>query len=275
MGFILSKLAFQPPRITGAPPANAIYCKTTGGAYVPIVHYEYPGAAYTLIWSHGNAADLFMANAFLLHMRKTFRCSVVGYDYVGYGYSYQFDGVTGVRAPAPPPSEDGCYDAIDAVYHHVCETLEVPLDRQVWVGESIGSGPTLDLVARLTKLEKRVGGVILVSPFWSVTRIVSAALPWLVDMFANGEKIRDIEVPVLIVHGTRDELVPPAHSQWLADACATRSVKLVLIEGARHNTVLLDIETFNHVWDFLKALPHNKALSMYALPTPLAERAEK
>ena len=264
MGFILSKIAFVPPRNKSILSAVAVFCKTTSGVYIPLVHYDYPGAAYTLMFSHGNACDLQQADGFLLHLRQVFRCSVVGYDYIGYGHSYQIGSVAGSRTEPPAPSEDGCYEAIDAVYHYVSETLRIPVDRQIWLGESIGSGPTVDLVSRLAQLEKRVGAMILVSPFWSTTRIVSSVLPWIVDMFSNGAKIGNVEAPVLIVHGERDELILPEHSRWLATECV--DAQLALIAGATHNTVFLTPQTFETVGDFIDALPHNWRASIYGLP---------
>ena len=46
----------------------------------------------------------------------------------------------------------------------------------------------------------------------------------------------DITVPVLIVHGDKDRMVPSAHGEWLAAHCPTAELRLA--PGAGHITVL-------------------------------------
>jgi pimeloyl-ACP methyl ester carboxylesterase len=46
----------------------------------------------------------------------------------------------------------------------------------------------------------------------------------------------DITVPVLILHGDEDQMVPSAHGQWLAEHCPTAELRLA--PGAGHITVL-------------------------------------
>jgi pimeloyl-ACP methyl ester carboxylesterase len=46
----------------------------------------------------------------------------------------------------------------------------------------------------------------------------------------------DITVPVLILHGTQDRMVPSAHGEWLAAHCPTAQLRLAPGDG--HITVL-------------------------------------
>jgi fermentation-respiration switch protein FrsA (DUF1100 family) len=55
--------------------------------------------------------------------------------------------------------------------------------------------------------------------------------------FDSIEKIREVHAPILIVHGTRDEVVPFAMGQELF-AAAPEPKRFYAIEGAGHNNVL-------------------------------------
>ena len=50
------------------------------------------------------------------------------------------------------------------------------------------------------------------------------------------DKLRRLDLPVLVVHGANDTLVPPAMAQRLYDA-ARGPKRLVLVEGAGHSWV--------------------------------------
>ena len=52
--------------------------------------------------------------------------------------------------------------------------------------------------------------------------------------FDSIAKIRTVRLPVLIVHGADDRMVPSRFSQALYDA-ASQPKKLLMVEGATHN----------------------------------------
>jgi hypothetical protein len=262
MGFILSKILFMPPVNPGTPSINSSFVRTASGVDIPIVNFDYPDAEYTIVFSHGNACNLYHIEDALKHFRNQFRCSVIGYDYVGYGHSkysesvalnivpYNVGGNSINSITKPVASEAGCYESIDAVFNFVTETLERPVEKQIWIGESLGSGPTVDLVQRIcVKGDKKVAAMILVNPFWSVTQVVSSILPWLIDMFPNGGKIGAIDVPVLIISSEQDEVIPAVHRQWLHEKC--QKSRLVKLPGARHNDAFIDPVTYSEIVDFI------------------------
>jgi fermentation-respiration switch protein FrsA (DUF1100 family) len=59
------------------------------------------------------------------------------------------------------------------------------------------------------------------------------------DRFCNIERIAACHCPLLIIHGKRDELIPPWHSQHLFDAAATpqHQKTLTLLDDADHNMI--------------------------------------
>ena len=61
---------------------------------------------------------------------------MIAYDYPGYGLS------------EGKPSEEGCYDAVEAVYDYVVNQLgRNPVEVIMW-GRSLGTGPSLFLASR-------------------------------------------------------------------------------------------------------------------------------
>jgi hypothetical protein len=80
--------------------------------------------------------------------------------------------------------------------------------------------------------------MILESTFTSVTAMAGRFLvpPFLVrDPFDTHKVVREIEKPILILHGRDDEVIPVRHAQRLADAAP--EAELVLLPGG-HNTPL-------------------------------------
>ena len=90
----------------------------------------------TVIFSHGNGEDLGNLKSFFSYFGSE-GTEMIGYDYPGYGLS---DGKA---------SEQGCFDAIDAIYDHVINKLHREPGKIILWGRSLGTGPSLYL--RCTK----------------------------------------------------------------------------------------------------------------------------
>lgn len=194
--------------------------KLTSGEGVQISALYFPNseARYTLLYSHGNAEDLGDIRPRLLELRDI-GFSVLAYDYRGYGTS---EGT---------PTERNTYKDIDAAYRYLRETLEIPGDRIIAYGRSVGGGPAVDLAMR-----EPLGGLILESTFVSAFRVVTriAIVPF--DKFNNLAKIDRVNCPVLVMHGTADEVIPFGHGKRLF-AAAKEPKRSVWIEGAGHNNL--------------------------------------
>jgi fermentation-respiration switch protein FrsA (DUF1100 family) len=191
------------------------------GGSVATLHLPNPDAALTMLYAHGNAEDLGQLVPLLEELRRA-GFAVLAFDYRGYGLS------TG-----GPPTAAGAVRDMEAVYRHATTTLGIPPSRIVLYGRSVGSGPASDLAARLP-----VAGLVLESAFVSAFRVMTkvSLLPF--DRFPNLAHVRRVRCPVLVVHGTNDEVIPYEHGRRLYEA--VRSPKQALwVEGAHHNDVAL------------------------------------
>jgi pimeloyl-ACP methyl ester carboxylesterase len=106
------------------------------------------------------------------------------------------------------PSEQNCYEAIDAAYKYATKTAGLDPSQIVLFGRSLGTGPTVDLCSRCPK----IAGCVLQSPLESGLRCVigvcSSYTLYPLDIFRNYSKIENIQCPVFIMHGTDDRVVP-------------------------------------------------------------------
>jgi fermentation-respiration switch protein FrsA (DUF1100 family) len=216
------RMIFQPPRPSSYRPGELpIVMVPTQGGSVATLYLPNSNASVTLLYAHGNAEDIGHAAPMLEELRRS-GFAVLAFDYRGYGAS------TG-----GPPSAHGATRDMEAVYHHAVRTLGVAPSRLVLYGRSVGSGPATDLAARVP-----VGGLVLESAFVSTFRVLTRVplLPF--DRFPNLRHLRQVRCPVLVIHGTADEVIPVSHGRRLY-AIAREPKEALWVEGAHHNDVPL------------------------------------
>jgi fermentation-respiration switch protein FrsA (DUF1100 family) len=159
-------------------------------------------------------------------------------DYRGYGKS------------SGEISEKGFYIDAETAYSHLLEARGYKPANIMIYGRSVGTGVAVELASRHTPKV-----LVLESPYTSLGALANEKLPfffpslYLRFQFNNLKKIGTISCPVVLLHGTKDELVPPAHSQKLMKAIKGEK-KLFLIEGGGHN----DLNSFEGYKPFLRYL---------------------
>jgi pimeloyl-ACP methyl ester carboxylesterase len=83
-------------------------------------------------------------------------------------------------------------------------------------------------------------GIVLRSPFTELADVAAHHYPWLPvrallrDRFPVMEHLATNHVPITIIYGDRDSVVPPLLSARVADQAPSLAERLV-IEGAEHN----------------------------------------
>ncbi|MGI9382673.1 MAG: alpha/beta hydrolase [Methyloligellaceae bacterium] len=124
----------------------------------------------------------------------------------------------------------------------------------VLYGESLGTG-----VAVQVALQRQVRAVVLEAPLTStvdVGRQIYWFLPlgWiLTDKYRTIEHIKSVTVPLLVLHGEKDAVIPVAHGKRIYNA-ANEPKSLVLLPEAGHSDHL-DHNGWAPVRSFLDALP--------------------
>ena len=210
------RLIFLPPAERYAKTEEILLIPREGGGSIAAVHLRNPDARYTVVFSHGNGEDVVQNLDYLEEMRRA-GFSVLAYDYSGYGLS------TG------RPSERAAYADADAAYDYLTRSAGVVPERIILHGRSLGGGVAADLASR-----RPVAGVVLESTFTSVFRVVRAYPLVPFDRFRTEAKLPRIRVPVLVIHGMRDEVVGFWHGQRLYDRLAGPRQRL-WVRDAGHN----------------------------------------
>uniref|UniRef100_A0A7N0RAB6 Serine aminopeptidase S33 domain-containing protein n=1 Tax=Kalanchoe fedtschenkoi TaxID=63787 RepID=A0A7N0RAB6_KALFE len=201
------------------------------GNEIVAVYVRYPMATTTLLYSHGNAADIGQMYELFIELSIHLKVNIFGYDYSGYGQS------TG------KPSENSTYADIEAAYRCLEETYGTKQEDIILYGQSVGSGPTVDLAARLPRLK----AIVLHSPILSGLRVMYPVKhTYWFDIYKNVDKIQSVKCPVLVIHGTADEVVDWSHGKKLWELCQVRYEPL-WIKGGNH----CDLEVYP---DYLKHL---------------------
>ncbi|KAL0395733.1 UNVERIFIED_CONTAM: Alpha/beta hydrolase domain-containing protein 17C [Sesamum calycinum] len=173
---------------------------TRRGTEIVAMYVRHPMASSTLLYSHGNAADLGQMYELFIELSIHLRVNLLGYDYSGYGQS------------SGKPSEQNTYADIEAAFKCLEENYGTKQEDVILYGQSVGSGPTLDLATRLPRLR----AIVLHSPILSGVRVMySVKRTYWFDIYKNIDKIPLVNCPVLIIHGTADEVVDFSHGKQL------------------------------------------------------------
>ncbi len=180
-----------------------------------------PNATQTILYCHGNGEDIGDVYPVLVSFRNA-GFSVLCPDYEGYGLS------NGRR------SEKGCYRAVSDAYHFLRDNEKISSDKIIVFGFSIGSGSAVEL-----STHEPIGGLILQSPFLSAYRVITKIKIFPFDVFDNLSKIKALQCPILVIHGTEDQVIPFWHGKQLFEqANVFPQNKFVPVQGANHNNLV-------------------------------------
>ncbi|MEX5574318.1 alpha/beta hydrolase [Pseudomonas lijiangensis] len=190
--------------------------------------------APAILYLHGSRWNL-TGQLFRIEQLRALGFSILAIDYRGFGQSM-----------GQLPSEDTVYEDARIAWDRLKQLQPDPQRRLIY-GHSLGGAVAVDLAAELGRDARKddtptqARGLIIESTFTNLAdvaaAIASTSLPvrWLLSQkFDSLDKIADIHMPVLIVHGTDDRYVPARFSEELFEA-AQEPKNLLLVPGGTHN----------------------------------------
>jgi fermentation-respiration switch protein FrsA (DUF1100 family) len=136
------------------------------------------------------------------------------------------------------PSEDGLAADADAAVKALSE-LGYPGQRTLYFGESLGCG----VVAAL-QVRHPPAGIVLRSPFTDLADVGAHHYPWLPvrallrDRFPVMDQLAISDVPVTVIYGDRDSVVPSVSSARVADHARALAQRLVLADADHNDPVM-------------------------------------
>lgn len=168
------------------------------------------GARGAVIYCHGNAESL-ATRAWIAEQLAGMGLDVLLFDYRGYGLS------------EGRPSEEGLARDARAAWRHVVEARGVAPDRVVLMGHSLGSAVATRLAL---ELDDEPAGLVVGAPFPDMPALFRHHAPWLpgwalprrADRHAAGSRLGEVDVPLLVVVGSEDEVIPPELSRGVYPA---------------------------------------------------------
>jgi uncharacterized protein len=181
----------------------------------------------TLLYLHGNGVNI-GANVAQANYFHQLEFSVLLVDYRGYG-----------RSQGAFPGEAQVYQDAQTAWNYLVQDRKISPDQIFIYGHSLGGAIAIDLAIR----HPNAAGLIVQSTFTSMRDMVDRTTPFrlfpdflLTQRFASIQKVPDLRMPVLFIHGKADAQVPFDMSVALY-AAAPEPKRLYLVPGAGHNDV--------------------------------------
>lgn len=226
------ELIFSPTRGNwrGAP-ASAGYAEHTipVGANGDQLHAYWAQArnpdAPVMLYLHGARWNLSGSTSRIARWRDL-GFSVLAIDYRGFGQSTDVS-----------PSEQLSYEDAQAAYGYLGKLA--PGKPRYIVGHSLGGAIAVDLAVR----NPQASGLVVEATFTSVREMIATQRWWwspatflLTQEFDNQAKIGSLRMPIMIVHGTEDRIVPFEMGEKLYEL-APQPKRFIRVEGGSHHNL--------------------------------------
>lgn len=179
--------------------------------------------APVLLYLHGARWDV-RGSAQRMRRMQELGFGVLGIDYRGFG-----------RSTPGLPSESLAYEDAHAAWTWLAQ--QYPQVNRYVFGHSLGGAIAVNLAAQATD----VRGLLVEGSFTSIPDVVAAYKwgwlpvgPLITQRFDAAQRIGQVRAPVLVVHGSDDQTIPPAIGQALYER-APQPKRWVLVDGGSHH----------------------------------------
>jgi hypothetical protein len=202
------------------PEAQEVVLTTSDGEKLIAWHVPPRGDKPVVIYFHGNA-EIVAWGAWRHRATIADGTGLIALNFRGYG------GSTGT------PTEDGLHRDAQAAYAFAAERY--PQHRIVLWAQSLGTGVAVRLAS-----EKPVGKLILEAPYSSAVDVAASLFPWvpvrwlMKDHLRSDQWIGAVHVPLLIMHGALDDVIPIRFGERLF-ALANEPKRFIRFDKAGHN----------------------------------------
>lgn len=208
--------------------------KTADGIDLKAWYAPATSKPFTFVFFHGNGDSLYGS-------------SEVADPYIADGYGFLIAEYRGYSGLPGKPTEAGLY-ADARAYLYGLMSQGVKSESIILFGHSLGTG-----VATQMAEEFHVDGLILLAPYLSIPKMAQVEYPIFpvqyiaLDRFENFKKIKNVHVPVLIVNGAKDEVIPPSQGKQLYDL-ANDPRQFYSIPNHGHNDLFHDFAPMGLGW---------------------------
>lgn len=202
---------------------------------------KFPGMP-TLLYCHGTSGNI-SYQKHVIRLAHKLRINLLLFDYYGYGNS------------KGTPSQANLFKSGEIAYNFL--TTSVHNKIFVW-GESLGGAVAVHLAAKYN-----VDCLILLATFASLdilatghprswlVQLLGRSLPYVTQPLRSCETIVKVKCPTVILHSSKDDLIPFHNAEILYDQIQHESKKLLPISGL-HASPLISVEAVKEVIYMMK-----------------------
>lgn len=211
-----------------------IAVKTADGIDLKAWYAPATSKPYTIVFFHGNADSLPTA-------------AQIADPYIAAGYGLLVAEYRGYSGLPGAPTETGLY-ADGRAYVGELERRGIGPGQIILMGHSLGTGIAVEMAQ-----ENHVAGLMLLAPYLSLPKVAQVHFSifpvgiLVLDRFENAKKIGTIHAPILIVNGSKDDVVPPAQGRELYDL-ANEPKELHTLPDRGHNDLFDDFVPLSLDW---------------------------
>jgi len=206
-----------------------------------------PAKAPTVLYLHGARWNL-NGSVFRIARWHELGFNVLAVDYRGFGKSTEI-----------LPSEDSAAADARVAFAELQRRQPDPARRYVY-GHSLGGALAIDLTSQVPP--DQLGGLIVEATFTSIPDLLRGMrYGWVpgiglvvTQRFDSSARIEKVRVPLLILHGTADNVVPHTMADQLYERAGSRTKQIVKLDGGSHSGWRSSAAEYrNAVQDFLRA----------------------
>tara|TARA_R110002049_G_scaffold82169_5_gene209135 strand:+ start:546 stop:1343 length:798 start_codon:yes stop_codon:yes gene_type:complete len=228
--FMQEKLIFLPTKLSQdyeysfSTPFEEFNIETNDGAKLNALHFKVDTPKGVILYFHGNAGDLSRWGEIVIPFTEQ-GYDVIVMDYRTYGKS------TGKL------SEKALYGDAQLFYDYAIQIYGE--DEVITYGRSLGT-----TFATYIASKNDVKKLILETPFYNLNdaakhRFPAVAVKYLLRFkFPSNKFIEQVKAPVIIFHGTGDNVVPYSSGKKLAGLVKKEQLTFVTIPGGGHNDLI-------------------------------------
>ena len=217
----------QPDREGGGDPGiESVEYPTTEGGKLRGRLLERQGAQHIVLFFHGNGVKAKWMDRWLTHLSQEFNATVMVAEYRGFD-----DDIT--------PTEKRLQADSLAARDFLCQRYEKEPKDLILYGQSLGGGCAVAVAslggAKALILERTFDRMVNVaaSKFWFVP--VSMLMK---NRFDSEPKLTAYHGPLVVTHGTTDQLIPIEHAKKLYAASPSTEKHWIEVDGMGHNDPL-------------------------------------
>jgi len=212
--------------------------------------YVHQADAPVILYFHGNG-EIASDYDGIAHLFFDIGISLLFVDYRGYGWS------TGSPLASKLLSDA---EAVVPALPSILSNAKVGAVPLFLMGRSLGSAPAVHLAYTFPD---RFKGLIIESGFADMPSVMRR-LGIQPEQFSlteqdlapiwNARKLRSVMLPLLVIHGEADTLLPVEHGQALYDASPAEKKTILRIPGAGHNDLMMiGMQRYFHaIADFIR-----------------------